>query len=67
MVKLGAQKDVRYSIEHSRSYIDSNASCFFNILEACRVVGFGRNYIVVDAIIFFEDARVMLLNVVFLR
>lgn len=36
VVNLAAQAGVRYSIDHSRSYIDSNIIGFFNILEACR-------------------------------
>ena len=36
VVNLGAQAGVRYSIDHPRSYIDSNVIGFFNILEACR-------------------------------
>ena len=36
VVNLGAQAGVRYSINHPRSYIDSNVIGFFNILEACR-------------------------------
>ena len=36
VVNLGAQAGVRYSIDHPRSYIDSNMIGFFNILEACR-------------------------------
>lgn len=36
VVNLAAQAGVRYSIDHPRSYIDSNIVGFFNILEACR-------------------------------
>lgn len=36
VVNLAAQAGVRYSIDHPRSYIDSNIIGFFNILEACR-------------------------------
>lgn len=36
VVNLGAQAGVRYSIDHPRSYIDSNVIGFFNILESCR-------------------------------
>ena len=36
VVNLGAQAGVRYSIDHPRSYINSNVIGFFNILEACR-------------------------------
>ena len=39
VVNLGAQAGVRYSIDHPRSYIDSNVIGFFNILEACRQIG----------------------------
>lgn len=33
---LAAQAGVRYSLENPRSYIDSNITGFFNILECCR-------------------------------
>ena len=36
VVNLAAQAGVRYSIEHSDVYIESNIIGFFNILEACR-------------------------------
>lgn len=36
VVNLAAQAGVRYSIDHPRSYIQSNIVGFFNILEACR-------------------------------
>ena len=36
VVNLAAQAGVRYSIDHPRSYINSNVIGFFNILEACR-------------------------------
>jgi UDP-glucuronate 4-epimerase len=36
VVNLAAQAGVRYSIDHPRSYIDSNIIGFFNVLEACR-------------------------------
>lgn len=36
VVNLAAQAGVRYSIDHPRSYIDSNIIGFFNILESCR-------------------------------
>lgn len=36
VVNLAAQAGVRYSIDHPRSYINSNIIGFFNILEACR-------------------------------
>ncbi|MFR7418142.1 NAD-dependent epimerase [Megasphaera massiliensis] len=36
VVNLAAQAGVRYSIDHPRTYIDSNIIGFFNILEACR-------------------------------
>ena len=36
VINLGAQAGVRYSIDHPRSYIDSNIIGFFNVLEACR-------------------------------
>lgn len=36
VVNLAAQAGVRYSIDHPRSYIDSNIIVFFNILESCR-------------------------------
>lgn len=35
-VNLAAQAGVRYSIESPQTYIDSNVTGFFNILEACR-------------------------------
>lgn len=35
-VNLAAQAGVRYSIDHPRSYIDSNIVGFFNVLEAAR-------------------------------
>lgn len=36
VVNLAAQAGVRYSIDHSDVYIESNIIGFFNILEACR-------------------------------
>ena len=36
VINLAAQAGVRYSIENPRTYIDSNVTGFFNILEACR-------------------------------
>lgn len=36
VVHLAAQAGVRYSIEHPRTYIDSNIIGFFHIIEACR-------------------------------
>ena len=36
VVNLAAQAGVRYSITNPQSYIDSNITGFFNILEACR-------------------------------
>ncbi len=36
VVNLAAQAGVRYSIDHPRSYINSNVIGFFNVLEACR-------------------------------
>lgn len=36
VVNLAAQAGVRYSIDHPRSYIDSNLIGFYNILECCR-------------------------------
>lgn len=36
VVNLAAQAGVRYSIDHPRTYIDSNIIGFFNILEMCR-------------------------------
>lgn len=36
VVNLAAQAGVRYSIDHPRSYIESNIIGFFNVLEACR-------------------------------
>lgn len=36
VVNLAAQAGVRYSIDHPRSYINSNVIGFFNILESCR-------------------------------
>lgn len=38
---LAAQAGVRYSIDHPRSYIESNVVGFFNILELCRHNGVG--------------------------
>ncbi len=38
---LAAQAGVRYSIDHPRSYIESNVVGFFNILECCRYNGVG--------------------------
>ncbi len=38
---LAAQAGVRYSIDHPRSYIESNVVGFFNILECCRNNGVG--------------------------
>lgn len=39
---LAAQAGVRYSIDHPRTYIESNIVGFFNILECCRAHGVGR-------------------------
>lgn len=36
VINLAAQAGVRYSLEHPRTYIDSNISGFLNILEGCR-------------------------------
>jgi UDP-glucuronate 4-epimerase len=36
VIHLAAQAGVRYSLENPESYIDSNISGFFNVLEACR-------------------------------
>ena len=36
VVNLAAQAGVRYSIDHPRTYINSNIMGFFNIIEACR-------------------------------
>lgn len=36
VVHLAAQAGVRYSIEHPRTYIESNIKGFLNTLEACR-------------------------------
>ena len=36
IISLGAQAGVRYSIENPESYISSNITGFFNILECCR-------------------------------
>jgi len=36
VINLAAQAGVRYSIDHPRSYIESNIVGFFNILECCR-------------------------------
>lgn len=36
VVNLAAQAGVRYSINHPRSYIDSNIIGFYNVLECCR-------------------------------
>lgn len=36
---LAAQAGVRYSIDHPRTYIESNIVGFFNILECCRAHG----------------------------
>lgn len=39
---LAAQAGVRYSIDHPRTYIESNIVGFFNILECCRTHGVRR-------------------------
>ncbi len=39
VVNLAAQAGVRYSIDHPRTYIESNIIGFFNILEASRYYG----------------------------
>lgn len=39
---LAAQAGVRYSIDHPRTYIESNIVGFFNILECCRAHGVRR-------------------------
>jgi len=39
VINLAAQAGVRYSLEHPRSYIQSNLDGFFNILEASRQHG----------------------------
>jgi len=36
VVQLAAQAGVRHSIHHPQSFIDSNLTGFFNVLEACR-------------------------------
>ena len=36
VVNLAAQAGVRYSIDHTDVYIESNIICFYNLLEACR-------------------------------
>ena len=36
VVNLAAQAGVRYSIDHPRSYLDSNVTGFFNLLEGLR-------------------------------
>lgn len=36
VVNLAAQAGVRYSIDHPRTYIESNVDGFLNILEGCR-------------------------------
>jgi UDP-glucuronate 4-epimerase len=36
IISLGAQAGVRYSIENPESYISSNITGFFNLLECCR-------------------------------
>ena len=36
VVNLAAQAGVRYSIDHPKSYIDSNIVGFYSVLEACR-------------------------------
>jgi len=36
VINFAAQTGVRYSLENPRSYIESNITGFFNILEACR-------------------------------
>ncbi|MDE3739154.1 NAD-dependent epimerase [Pseudomonas resinovorans] len=36
VIHLAAQAGVRYSLEHPRSYLDSNLAGFLNILEGCR-------------------------------
>lgn len=38
IIHLAAQAGVRYSIEHPRSYIDSNIVGTFNVLEAARTI-----------------------------
>lgn len=37
VVHLGAQANVRYSVEHPAAYVQSNLVGFFNVLEAARV------------------------------
>ena len=39
VVHLAAQAGVRYSITHPHTYINSNVTGFFNILEGCRATG----------------------------
>lgn len=39
LVHLAAQAGVRYSLEHPRSYIESNVVGTFNVLDAARIVG----------------------------
>ena len=36
VINLAAQPGVRYSIEHPRTYVESNISGFLNVLEGCR-------------------------------
>lgn len=36
VVHLGAQANVRYSVDHPRAYVDSNIVGFLNVLEAAR-------------------------------
>ena len=36
VIHLAAQAGVRYSIENPKTYMDSNITGFFNVLEACR-------------------------------
>jgi len=39
VINLAAQAGVRYSLDHPRSYVESNIVGFLNILEACRHAG----------------------------
>jgi UDP-glucuronate 4-epimerase len=36
VIHLAAQAGLKYSLDDTKEYIESNASCFLNILEACR-------------------------------
>lgn len=42
VVNLAAQVGVRYSVEHPRTFIDSNVVGFLNVLEECRAAGVGH-------------------------